>query len=199
MNRLELLVHYEDANGNGRWNDAYSNNLPDDAEVKAAFDYTLNLDGTRRGVAEYDGRGSKTLIQWTYDGLSRLTGERYDRGATGPGAEDYESTHAYDLVGNRDSLQTDFGDDGSNDQTTTYAYDAKDRLNAETLDSVTAGADRHTVYSYVPTVQMGNLPDAGRKLFSVSRTKKGTANDADRLRNYLARFGLAWSDLVSKQ
>ena len=36
------------------------------------------------------------------------------------------------------------------------------------------------------------LSEAGRKLFSVSREKRLTANDADRLRKYLARFDLDW-------
>jgi transcriptional regulatory protein RtcR len=40
-----------------------------------------------------------------------------------------------------------------------------------------------------------SLSDAGRKLFSVSRTKKASPNDADRLRKYLARFGLEWDRL----
>lgn len=39
------------------------------------------------------------------------------------------------------------------------------------------------------------LSDAGRQLFAVSRTKKETSNDADRLRKYLARFGLDWAKL----
>lgn len=41
-----------------------------------------------------------------------------------------------------------------------------------------------------------SLSEAGRTLFAVSRTKKGTANDADRLKKYLARFGLNWAGLV---
>ena len=40
-----------------------------------------------------------------------------------------------------------------------------------------------------------NLSEAGRTLFSSSREKKTTANDADRLRKYLARFGLVWTDV----
>ena len=40
-----------------------------------------------------------------------------------------------------------------------------------------------------------NLSEAGRQLFAVSRTRKGTTNDADRLRKYLTRFGLDWSRL----
>ncbi len=44
-----------------------------------------------------------------------------------------------------------------------------------------------------------NLSDAGRQLFAVSRTKKGTTNDADRLRKYLARFGLDWSRIRGRE
>lgn len=40
-----------------------------------------------------------------------------------------------------------------------------------------------------------SLSDAGRTLFAASRRIKNTTNDADRLRKYLARFGLAWQDL----
>lgn len=36
------------------------------------------------------------------------------------------------------------------------------------------------------------LSDAGRKLFAVSRTEKTSSNDADRLKKYLARFGLTF-------
>jgi transcriptional regulatory protein RtcR len=37
-----------------------------------------------------------------------------------------------------------------------------------------------------------SLSDAGRTLFACSRALKATSNDADRLRKYLARFGLDW-------
>ncbi|MEM1445343.1 MAG: RNA repair transcriptional activator RtcR [Planctomycetota bacterium] len=40
------------------------------------------------------------------------------------------------------------------------------------------------------------LSDAGRRLFAVSRTQRRVVNDADRLRKYLARFGLRWSDVA---
>lgn len=43
--------------------------------------------------------------------------------------------------------------------------------------------------------QSGSLSDAGRKLYGVSRQQKVQANDADRLRKYLARFGLDWAAL----
>ena len=40
--------------------------------------------------------------------------------------------------------------------------------------------------------QADSLSDAGRRLFDRSRLAKASANDADRLRKYLARFGLDW-------
>jgi Sigma54-dependent transcription regulator containing an AAA-type ATPase domain and a DNA-binding domain len=43
-----------------------------------------------------------------------------------------------------------------------------------------------------------SISDAGRTLFAVSRLSKTRPNDADRLRKYLARFGLSW-DEVSRQ
>jgi transcriptional regulatory protein RtcR len=39
------------------------------------------------------------------------------------------------------------------------------------------------------------LSDAGRKLFAATRENRKTANDADRLRKYLARFDLDWQSL----
>ncbi|MCW2404128.1 transcriptional regulatory protein RtcR [Sphingobium sp. B1D7B] len=42
-----------------------------------------------------------------------------------------------------------------------------------------------------------SLSEAGRHLFCVSRAKRSSANDADRLRKYLARFGLDWATVVA--
>lgn len=42
-----------------------------------------------------------------------------------------------------------------------------------------------------------SLSEAGRELFAVSRQKKANPNDADRLRKYLARFGLSWESVRS--
>lgn len=41
-----------------------------------------------------------------------------------------------------------------------------------------------------------SLSDAGRTLFAVSREKRSSTNDADRLRKYLARFGIYWEQLA---
>jgi len=40
--------------------------------------------------------------------------------------------------------------------------------------------------------ESSTLSAAGRRLFSASRTRRTTSNDADRLRKYLAKFGLEW-------
>jgi transcriptional regulatory protein RtcR len=39
-----------------------------------------------------------------------------------------------------------------------------------------------------------SLSEAGRGLFAESRRKKTSGNDADRLRKYLARFGVSWKE-----
>ena len=43
--------------------------------------------------------------------------------------------------------------------------------------------------------QAPSLSEAGRRLFAVSRQEKSKPNDADRLRKYLARWGLDWAQL----
>ncbi|EMI21129.1 transcriptional regulatory protein rtcR [Rhodopirellula maiorica SM1] len=44
--------------------------------------------------------------------------------------------------------------------------------------------------------QSASLSAAGRELFQVSRQSKQKANDADRLRKYLGKFGIKWSDIA---
>jgi len=38
-----------------------------------------------------------------------------------------------------------------------------------------------------------SMSEAGRSLFSASRERKSSPNDADRLRKYLTRFSLDWN------
>ena len=42
-----------------------------------------------------------------------------------------------------------------------------------------------------------SLSEAGRALFAASRARRSSSNDADRLRKYLARFGLDWGRLAN--
>ena len=43
--------------------------------------------------------------------------------------------------------------------------------------------------------QSRSMSEAGRKLFAVSRLAKASNNDTDRLKKYLVRYGLGWSDI----
>ncbi len=63
------------------------------------------------------------------------------------------------------------------------ALDLFDRLQLRNVVEV-CGSARH-------------LSDAGRNLFGRSRDRKTTTNDADRLRKYLARFGLDWRQVAA--
>jgi transcriptional regulatory protein RtcR len=42
-----------------------------------------------------------------------------------------------------------------------------------------------------------SLSDAGRQLFQASRAQRSVVNDADRLRKYLAKYGLEWSRIAA--
>ncbi len=56
--------------------------------------------------------------------------------------------------------------------------------------------DREQLMSVIKACRASrSLSQAGRALFSTSRARKKNVNDADRLRKYLARFGLDWRQL----
>ncbi len=44
-----------------------------------------------------------------------------------------------------------------------------------------------------------SMSEAGRRLFQVSRTQRKSTNDSDRLRKYLAKFGLTWDSLIPSE
>lgn len=83
--------------------------------------------------------------------------------------------YAWGLSQEQDPLATLLGD--------TAELDLFDRLQLQAVLEVCRQAD--------------SLSDAGRKLFGVSRQTKAQPNDADRLRKYLARFGLEWKQIVA--
>jgi transcriptional regulatory protein RtcR len=69
-------------------------------------------------------------------------------------------------------------------------------LSADSIDALDL-FDRVQLEAVVDVCrQAKSLSVAGRKLFAASRRTKKQANDADRLRKYLARFGLSW-ELIS--
>lgn len=71
----------------------------------------------------------------------------------------------------------------------------RDVLSEEQLASLDP-FDRPQLAGVIQTCrQCNSLSEAGRELFAVSRLTKKSSNDADRLKKYLARFGLSWADL----
>jgi transcriptional regulatory protein RtcR len=68
----------------------------------------------------------------------------------------------------------------------------KNHLSAEQVDQLDR-FDTLQVYDVLEVCRSSqSLSDAGRKLFAASRVSKQKPNDADRLRKYLAKFGLTW-------
>ena len=43
--------------------------------------------------------------------------------------------------------------------------------------------------------QSKSMADAGRRLFAISREQRQSTNDSDRVKKYLAKFGLTWRDV----
>ena len=72
-------------------------------------------------------------------------------------------------------------------QTTPY-----DHLIPDQIDDF----DRYQLERVINVCQNSpTLSEAGRQLFAVSRTQKQRSNDADRLKKYLAKFGLSWDKI----
>lgn len=92
----------------------------------------------------------------------------WDRGDAATGASD--SQGAIDLAQWLDTDQLD-------------TLDLFDRLQLQAVLQVCSSAR--------------SLSDAGRQLFDRSRAQRSVVNDADRLRKYLARFGLTWAQLAA--
>ena len=80
-----------------------------------------------------------------------------------------------------------------------------DRLDGDALLVEVLGADGTAALDRFDRVQLADvvrvcrqsrtLSEAGRTLFAVSRTRRTSTNDADRLRKYLAKFGLRWDEV----
>ncbi|MCP9495865.1 MAG: RNA repair transcriptional activator RtcR [Pyrinomonadaceae bacterium MAG19_C2-C3] len=80
---------------------------------------------------------------------------------------------------------------------TNGAHSACNHALAQLLDEETlAGLDLYDYLQLESVIKVcresRTLSEAGRKLFGASRDRRRVTNDADRLRKYLARFGLEW-------
>ncbi len=92
-------------------------------------------------------------------------------------------------------LRISWGDDDNQD-TVDEALRAAHGPNAPALDLF----DRCQLATVIDTCRRAaSLSEAGRLLFAASRQEKKRANDADRLRKYLARFGLDWAAVAGER
>ncbi len=98
----------------------------------ARFTYTLNLNGQRTGATEEINAGAdstRRTLTWQYDAAGKLTQEHLQQ--TQPTAQNLTIDYQYDRAGNRTTKTIS----GSQTQSTTYQYDANDRLVQE-VDSL---------------------------------------------------------------
>ena len=89
------------------------------------------------------------------------------------------------------------------------SWSARESLDSDELLERVLGSDRVADLDRFDRVQLADvlevcgasrsLSEAGRTLFAASRARKASSNDADRLRKYLAKFGLAFLDVRSMQ
>jgi hypothetical protein len=86
-----------------------------------------------------------------------------------------------------------------------YSWTDPHRAGADDELRVLIGGDRFAEMDAFDRLQIAHvldvcrkcrsLSEAGRQLFSASRGRKASTNDADRLRKYLNRFGIEWSQI----
>ena len=92
--------------------------------AKASYSYTLGPTGNRTGAVESSGR----TLNWTYDGIYRLTNETI---SLDPHSVNGSVGYGLDPVGNRQSQTSSIPGIG----TGSFTYDPDDRLNTETYDA----------------------------------------------------------------
>jgi RHS repeat-associated protein len=155
LGRLKTLTHWRDLNADGK---------QQSSENLASFDYTVRADGKRTKVVESIKNETNGVITevlskeftWEYDAVDRLISETLvDEPFSQPPTRVYDLDWIYDLAGNRrmqtKSLPNETGGYAPS-EVTTYAYDANDRLTAE---SVTGDSQSTTTYSFDKTQQSG--------------------------------------------
>ncbi len=79
--------------------------------------------------------------------------------------------------------------------TRTESADLDSILSAEVLAELDPFDRVQLAYVAAVCQRSKSLSDAGREIFAVSRAKRAVTNDADRLKKYLARFGLKFEAL----
>jgi RHS repeat-associated protein len=142
-NNVTTLYAYDDNNRLTR----ITHQRTDDAQILADYRYTLKANGQREALAEYNSTQASTqdrpdrVSHWSYDDLQRLTEERVELRQPDGSLQLVRTTgFEYDKTGNRLKQREA---KGQLSVTTSYVYDANDRLLSE---STSDGAV--TAYGY---------------------------------------------------
>lgn len=164
-------------------------------DIEPNIDFELDRFSQRRGhMVRFSKEARDAFLAFACDPASSWAGNFRDLGAAltrmatlAPGGritldvvrdERRRLEHAWGVGdGERDSLLSRVMSDEQ-----IQSLDLFDRMQLESVLDVCA--------------RSGSLSDAGRTLFAASRAKRASTNDADRIRKYLAKFGLAWADLA---
>ena len=110
--------------------------IPSLSRTIQSYAFTLGPAGNRTRIVEYAGLPQQRTLDYSYDALYRLTGERVTESL----GLVYSKTFGYDPVGNRQTQTTTVGPAGSpgpnlQPGTIGYGYDERDRLLSEQLDA----------------------------------------------------------------
>lgn len=95
-----------------------------------------------------------------------------------------------DEIGRLQTLWAD--DDNQLDKKSNINPELLNKINAQDLDEF----DKMQLLNVITLCQSHpNMASAGRALFNHSRLGKANANDSDRLRKYLGKFGVSWGEI----
>jgi RHS repeat-associated protein len=130
-------------------------------DTLTGFTYTLSPTGMRTAVTEQDGR----KVEYKYDSLYRLTEEKITDAVNG----NRTTTYSMDAVGNRLSKSD------SVDGTTTYVYDANNRIISDGTSTYVYDARGNTISVTKGTdVTLNTWDDRGRLVKVVITSATGT-------------------------
>jgi len=174
--------------------------------------WTFRMPGLHERIEDIEPNLEYELDQWAATNGSRVTFSKEARAAFLGFAMSREATWAANFrdfnaaivrmatlaPGGR--ITTAIVEDEIARLTATWAgpsVEPSDDLTRRVLDpEVLARLDRFDLVQLADVLRVcaesTSLSEAGRMLFSVSRNRRTTANDADRLRKYLTRFDLSW-------
>ena len=164
-------------------------------DIEPNLDYELERHAQRHGRRVTFGRAARLqFLRFATSPPARWPGNFRDFAAA---LERMATLSANGQIGGKDveaeiSRLTAIWSEGqvSDDETLLRA-----RLDPEVL----AGLDRFDRVQLADVLRVcaeaRSLSDAGRVLFAASRERRSSHNDADRLRKYLRKFGVEWSEL----